>query len=62
MCNRCGHSAKKDDFEGMDLQIYQQEGTGSIDDAFTLCDPCVAALREWLVTKPALPVGKSEKP
>lgn len=52
VCNRCGHTAKEDDFEGMDVQIYTQDGNGLNSDAFTLCDPCTDALRVWIVTKP----------
>lgn len=52
VCNRCRHVAKEDDFEGMDVQIFDQGGCGSGEDSFTLCDPCIEELRKWLVTKP----------
>lgn len=51
VCNRCGHTDKENDFEGMDVQIYDQGGSGNSEDAFTLCDPCVAKLREWISRK-----------
>ena len=52
VCNRCGHTDNEDDFEGMDVQIFDQGGLGNHEDGFTLCDPCVAVLRTWIVTKP----------
>lgn len=53
-CNRCGLTAKENEFEGMDVGIFTQGGSGSEEDAFTLCDPCTDALRLWIVTKPAV--------
>lgn len=53
VCNRCGRTADERKFEGMDVQIFDQGGTGANEDSFTLCDPCADALREWIVTKPA---------
>ena len=52
VCNRCGHTDKEDDFEGMEVMISDQNGIANNEDCFTLCDPCTEALRKWLVTKP----------
>lgn len=60
VCNRCGHTAKERDFEGMDVQIFDQGGSGTNEDSFTLCDPCTDALRVWLVTKPTTQVQHRE--
>ncbi len=66
VCNRCGHTAGEYDFEGMNVQISTQEGLGSNEDGFTLCDPCVADLRKWISPPKEKPkrgragVGKSD--
>lgn len=52
VCNRCGHSDKEEAFEGMDVGIYDQGGSGTNEDSFTLRDPCTDALRKWISTKP----------
>ena len=54
-CNRCKHTARKDDFEGMNVTIFDQGGTGTSEDQFTLCDACITNLRKWLNGEPSAP-------
>jgi hypothetical protein len=61
VCNRCGHRALEHEFEGMDVQIYDQDGTGSDADSYALCNPCTDALRVWLVSKPISEANRGQK-